>query len=177
MYRKIKQKTIKITEKKSGFFKQLLLKTFHYPDGQNQTFFVNKDRDSAQVLAITADNQIILVKQFRPGPEEESIELPAGAMEKNEEPIDCAIRELKEETGYTGDFEYITGFSYSPYSSGLKHIFLARNCKKISDQNLDSTEFIKVIKINLNEFREKIKYGEIGGFEGAYLALDSLNLL
>ena len=55
------------------------------------------------IVALTEDNKVVLVKQFRKPIEKVLWEIPAGKLEKGENPKDCAIRELKEETGYTAD--------------------------------------------------------------------------
>ena len=71
-------------------------------DQKEGDFFVIETNDWVNVLAVTCDQEIILVRQFRYGTEEYSLEPPGGVIEKGEDPILAGQRELLEETGYAG---------------------------------------------------------------------------
>ena len=107
-------------------------------------------------------NEIILIKQFRYTINKTIIELPAGTLEKNENPLSCAKRELLEETGYKTKFlKKIAEFYPSPGIMTEKmHLFIARNLIK-SKQNFDIDEKIKVIFVNLNKAIKMILKGQI----------------
>ena len=77
----------------------------------------------------------------------------------SEPPLEAAIRELREETGYVSDDwkHLLTIPSNATVSDNFAHVFFAKNCKKVSDQELDDTEFLNVVLIEKNELEEMIK--------------------
>lgn len=177
-FTKIAQKIFKIIHP-GGFHKRIAVKSFELPNGLKETFFVDQDRDSVQIFCITKDANpdVILVQQFRPGPEETQLELPGGGLEPGEEPLHAGIRELMEETGYAGDATYMGSLPYSPYSSGRRHCVLVINAKQVDTQHLDPNEFVTVLKMPLRDFRIKIKNGSIRGWDLGYLGLDYIGKL
>ncbi|MBR3162456.1 MAG: NUDIX hydrolase [Bacilli bacterium] len=114
--------------------------------------------DAVAMLAITEENEILLVIQPRvalPTKTKIDIEIPAGYIEKGEKDIEAANRELLEETGYQAE-NLICIDEYYPslgYSSEKISIILATNCKKISNQKLDKDEYIRCIKVTVDEFK------------------------
>ena len=165
-----------------GFKKTFFAKLFKLPNNLEETYFIEKCKDSVQVLCITKAEvgnspDVVLVQQFRPSHEQLQLELPGGSIEKGEKPIRAGIRELLEETSYEGDATYMGASPYSPYSTGLRHEVLVINAVRSGSQKLDPNEFVTVLKMPLREFREKIKTGEIRGWELGYKALDYLGKL
>ena len=114
------------------------------------------------VLARTADNKLLFVRQFRKAAEKELLEIPAGKLEKGEDPEKCGLRELEEETGYSCRiFKKLTHFYPTPgYSSEIIHIYFADVLVK-GKQHLDEDEFLSVESYTLAEAEEMIKNGEI----------------
>lgn len=166
--------------KEEGFsagFRKLIKKTFILPNWSEDTFDIKAEWRAACILALTKANNVILVKQFRPGPEKVLLELPGGSVEFWEEPLEAAKRELLEETGYTGDVVFVGTSLDDAYSTLLRYNFIAKNCEKISEQNLDSNEFIETVEISLADFRKHIQSGELTDVESGYLCLDFLGLL
>ncbi len=102
------------------------------------------------VAAITPNNTLLFVKQYRFGVEKPLLEFPAGLIEPNEDPKVTALRELEEETGYLANHIKTLGSYYlSPgYSSEIIHLYFAKDLKKTS-QNLDLFEDIEVIEMDL----------------------------
>lgn len=165
-FKKLFQIPVKIEDEKTGYNKTVLVKTIRMPDGLVETFFIDQDRDSVQILPITTDNQIITVVQYRPSLETEQCELPGGGIDPGEDTINAAERELKEETSAISD-EIIHLFSvhYSPYSTGVRHCFLAKNCKLTLKQNLDPGEFIKIKFYSIQEFEKLVEKAKIRGYD------------
>jgi ADP-ribose pyrophosphatase len=116
----------------------------------------------ANVLAITKDQKVVLVKQYRHGVKEVLLELPGGVVEDGEAPLDGIKRELLEETGYTGDvFIDIGNFYPNPANqTNTLHCFLALDVEKVAEQSLDEAEDLEVDLIPLNELIEMTKHGE-----------------
>ena len=117
---------------------------------------------SAAIIPILPNKRIILIKQYRYAVKNTLHEIPAGTMEPGETPVQCAHRELKEETGYTaGRLEKLVQFYPSPgISNELMHLFLAKNLKK-ADEKPSSDETLEVIEVSMDDCLEMIKTGNI----------------
>ncbi len=105
----------------------IIIDDVEYPSGNKSVREVAEHPGGAVALAVFADNQIILVRQFRYPFGEYTWELPAGKLDRNEDPLHCAQRELEEETGYRArDWEKLTTIYTSPgFCSEILHIYLA----------------------------------------------------
>lgn len=114
------------------------------------------------VIPITDADEIVLVKQFRKPFECETLEIPAGKKEKNEQPLSCAERELKEETGITAShITFLADMYPSPgYTDEIVHIYKAEGLI-YGDMSTDEDEFIEVFKYSIKEAVEMIKSGQI----------------
>ena len=123
---------------------------------------VIEHRGAAAMLAFDEENKIILVKQHR-FPHGYVLEIPAGTLEKREEPIKCAFRELEEETGYSAKkmTHLITYYPSIGYNAEIIHCFLASGLKKTSDLKLDDDEILSVVKMDLKKVLSMIKTGKI----------------
>jgi len=150
---------------------------FRLQNGEEQDYYIKKENNVVAIVALTENNEIILTKQFRPGPKKVLLELPGGYIDKNEKPEQAGARELLEETGYTGDAQFVTSLVDCGYSVREKNCVVITNCKKVAGQNLDGTEFINVELISLKEFRELLRSGQNTDIEIGYLGLDYLGLL
>ncbi|MEM1312384.1 MAG: NUDIX hydrolase [Patescibacteria group bacterium] len=147
------QKSEQIT---TGYFK-IYKDTYKYDQKEDRIFHVLETADVALVLALDKDKQVILVKQFRAGPKIETLELPAGKVDEGEEPLNSAKRELLEETGYTGELEYVGSYYKSPSNTGKYHVYFCNKAKKIQDQQLTEYEQgLEVVLIPLHEYLEMI---------------------
>lgn len=123
---------------------------------------VIEHRGAAAMLAFDEENRVILVKQHR-FPHGYVLEIPAGTLEKKEEPIKCAFRELEEETGYRAKkmTPLITYYPSIGYNTEIIHCFVASGLKKIADLKLDDDEILSVIKMDLGKLLRMIKSGKI----------------
>lgn len=132
------------------------------PNGEKSTREVIEHNGGACVVALTEDNEILLVKQFRYAYGKVITEIPAGKIEKGEDPLDCASRELIEETGYSAKNIELLGEVYpSPgYCGEIIYIYKASELTKRC-QNLDADEFLDVIKMPLDEAYKMVINGDI----------------
>jgi ADP-ribose pyrophosphatase len=119
-------------------------------------------RGAAAMLAFDEEDKVILVKQHR-FPHGYVLEIPAGTLEKKEEPINCAFRELEEETGYRARkmTPLITYYPSIGYNTEIIHCFVASGLKKVADLKLDDDEILSVVKIDLSKLLRMIKSGKI----------------
>lgn len=116
----------------------------------------------AGVLAIDDEENLYLVKQFRYPYGEEMLEIPAGKLAIGEDPLDCAKRELEEETGMVANkWESLGAFRPSPgYTDEKLYIYIARDLRP-GKQNLDDDEFLDVTKCDLFRAVKMVERGEI----------------
>lgn len=114
------------------------------------------------VLALTDENEIIFVNQFRYPFEDVLLEIPAGKLNASEDPLECGKRELKEETGVAAAEYIFLGEMYptTAYLTERIHIYLARGLD-FSSQNLDEDEFLDVVRIPFEKAVEMIINNEI----------------
>ncbi len=141
---------------------QLDIDNVQLPNGKLAEREVVHHPGAVGILAVNSNKKVILIKQFRRAIERITIEIPAGKLEKNENPLDCAYRELKEETGYTATFmEKISQIYTSPgFADEIIHIYKAEGLQK-GDSLPDEDEFVEMIELSLDEIDELIKNGEI----------------
>ncbi len=158
-------------------WRKLVKKTFQMPDGKISDFDIKAENQAVCVLALTTDKQVILAKQFRPGPEKILLEMPGGVIDKNETAEAAIKRELLEETGYTGNFQFVGTSLDCAYSTLIRHNFVATDCHKIQEQKLEANEFIEIVTMSLTDFRKHLQSGELTDIESGYLGLDYLKLL
>ena len=117
---------------------------------------------AAAMLAFDEKGKVLLVKQHR-FPHGYILEIPAGTLEKGEKPIDCAYREIIEETGYEAKkmTKLVSYFPSVGYNKEEINIFVASGTKKKFDLKLDNDEFITVVKMDIKKLVGMITSGKI----------------
>ena len=134
------------------------------PNGMVIDGFVLEYRDWVTVIALTKQQEMVLVRQYRHGAQKVILELPGGAMDaEDQSPMQAARRELLEETGYASDtFIQIGCVSPNPANqTNLIYSFLALDAEKVGGQHLDSTEDIEVVLKPLDDVIRMAKNGEL----------------
>ncbi|HSJ08986.1 MAG TPA: NUDIX hydrolase [Longimicrobiales bacterium] len=131
--------------------------------GRTHAFHVVDVPLCAQVVALTEDGRVILVEQFRQGVQRMSLEFPAGVLEGGEDPVEGAVRELEEETGYRPRHAELLGdFDPDPaIQSNRIHVVLARGCTPDGERDQDDGEDVSVRLASVDEVRELIRRGRI----------------
>lgn len=158
-------------------YRPVLRRTFTLPNGTIADFDVLQSNGGAAILALTNDNKIVCFKQFRPGPEEMLFELPGGGIDAGEDPLDAASRELKEETGYKADLQYIGSYYRDAYITGKWQMFVGTNAVLVSPQKLDDAEHGELLLLSVDEFKEKLFAGLMTDTTLGYAGLHKLGLL
>jgi len=131
--------------------------------GDEHDFFVIEAPDWINVVAITKDDEIVLIEQYRQGNKSVTIEIPGGMIDPGEEPLEAAKRELLEETGFAGEDWLQIGevFPNPSIQSNRCFTFLATNCKKVSETNFDTTEDIFTYTKPQTEISKLVSQGKI----------------
>jgi ADP-ribose pyrophosphatase len=119
-------------------------------------------RSWANIVALTKDNQVVMVKQYRHGVCDVLLEFPGGVVEDGEDPRDGAKRELLEETGYTASNIIEVGkiFPNPALQTNTLFCYLALDVEKVADQELDAGEDIEVHLMPLDDLVDLAKRGE-----------------
>ena len=117
----------------------------------------------AVVLPLKSDGKIVLISQYRYPHNEILLELPAGKLEINEDPLLCATRELTEETGYTSNKITKLGKIYTTpgFCDEILHIYLAEDLTPGNHAREEGEEEMEVIELTLDEIKDKIRNGKI----------------
>jgi ADP-ribose pyrophosphatase len=134
------------------------------PDGQIvEPYFVVEMPPSVCAMAVTEDNEVVLVRQYRHAIGETILEIPGGFIDKDEDVEKAIARELLEETGYEFTrFDYLGKIAANPgMLDNFTHLYLARGGKKIAAQQLDHNEDIELLTMPVEEFRSMLHKNEI----------------
>lgn len=131
-------------------------------DGKNEKREIVEHPGGVAVAGLTDKGELLLVRQFRYPYKEVIYEIPAGKLEKGEEPYHAGIREFKEECGAVAKRYFSLGQIYPTpgYCSEIIHLYGATGLS-FGEQNLDEGEFLDVVRMPLPEAVEKIMSGEI----------------
>ncbi len=132
------------------------------PNGKETTREVVEHPGAVTIIGFTPEQELLLVRQHRYPIAQDTLELPAGKLDPAEDPKDCAIRELEEETGYLAkSVELLGKFYTSPgFSDEIMYLYLAEELQE-SKQNCDEDEFVQVVKMTMDEAVENVFNGTI----------------
>ncbi|MEL7021149.1 MAG: NUDIX hydrolase [Bacteroidota bacterium] len=138
----------------------------HLINPRNQTALratILESADAANVVAITEDENIVLVRQYRFGIQAYTLELPGGFIETEEDHLLAAQRELQEETGYTGtDWTYLGSIASNPvFMDSVIHQYVARGVSKTELVRLDEGEDVEIVLLSPDEVIGLLKKGAI----------------
>lgn len=156
------EKTIEENSIYEGKIIKLIKQKVELPNGLESEREIVRHPGGVAILAFKDKETILLVEQFRKPIDKMLIEIPAGKLEKGEDPRDCGIRELEEETGYKAkNFTYLGKFVTAPgFCDEYIYLFKAEDLYN-GVKGGDDDEFINLREVNINTVKEMIKNGEI----------------
>lgn len=157
---KFEEKTISTEHIFKGKIISVQVDEVELPDGKRSNREIVRHPGAVGLIALTKENKIVMVEQYRKPLERSLLEIPAGKLEPGEEPAVTAERELEEETGYrAGQMEYITSFYTSPgFANEIIHIYLASGLEKVENPaNGDEDEFVELVELSLEKALECMK--------------------
>ena len=142
------------------------------PDGTKAKREVVEHSGGVCVAALTDNDELLFVRQFRYPHKRELLELPAGKLEKGENPLEAGIRELEEECGVIAEKVFSLGTVYPTvaYCSEIIHLYGATGLRK-TEQHLDMGEFLSVERKPLDEAVRMVMNGEISDSKTVALVL------
>ena len=148
------------------------------PDGTTAKREVVEHSGGVCVAALTENNELYFVRQYRYPYKKVLLELPAGKLERGEDPMKAGIRELEEECGVVADEVISMGTVYPTvaYCSEIIHLFAAKGLKS-TKQHLDEGEFLAVEKISVADAVEMVMKDEISDSNTVALVLKIDNII
>jgi len=141
---------------------KLRVDTVKMPSGRETRREIVEHSDCVAIVAIDADNNVLLVNQFRKSVERELLEIPAGGIEPGEDPVATVRRELQEETGYLPrKVERLGGFYSTPgYCTEYLYLYLATDLVP-SQLRAEDTESISLVRAPVSQISSLIASGSI----------------
>ena len=137
--------------------------------------FLPENTQMVATIALTTDDKVVVVRQFRPGPEKIMVELPGGFVDKDEPLEVAARRELREETGYEPEAMVFLGSDYKDaYTNGTWNYFLGTGCKLTAPQHLDPYEELEVDTISISQLIANANHGKMTDATAVLLAYEKL---
>ena len=130
---------------------------------QERPFYILESNDWVNVIPLTEEGEVILIRQFRFGIEEVTLEIPGGIVEPGQTPLEAGQRELLEETGYQSDqWEYLGFVHPNPaFLNNRCHSFVARGVKKVAEIRQEESEEIETLQVPYPAIRDFIGEGAI----------------
>ena len=158
----LKEDKISSTQIFSGKLIDLYLDKVRLPNGKKSTREWIDHPGAVCIVPILDNGDVLLIRQFRYGPREEFIEIPAGKIDKNEDPLKCGLRELEEETGYKSNkLTFLTNIHPAiGFSNEKMWMYLAEELE-LSKKKLDEDEFLELLPTPLNQAIEWVFSGKI----------------
>ncbi len=131
--------------------------------GVEHEFYIIESRDWVNIIPVTAGQQVVMIRQYRHGSREVTLEVPGGLTDTGDTPEAAATRELLEETGYQSEaWTKIGEVNPNPALFNNRcYTYLAQNVKKVKAPSLDQTEDIEVVLIPLSDIPDLIRKGTI----------------
>jgi ADP-ribose pyrophosphatase len=158
-------KLLGIEKRYKGKIIDLSIHQIEYPGGRRSIREIVEHPGGAVIAALAGDGRMLFIRQYRHPVEGEIVELPAGKLERGEDPLACARRELREETGYTASrWTKLTTILTTPgFCNERLHIFLAEQiAPDPAGQALEEGErSLKVLSLTIDEALHMIDTGEI----------------
>ncbi|MEC4679665.1 MAG: NUDIX hydrolase [Nitrospirota bacterium] len=140
----------------------LNLDTVVLPNGRTTKLEILRHPGASAVVPLKEDGRVLLIRQLRHATGGFIYEIPAGKLDPQEDPRDCAARELEEEIGYrAGNLELLTSIWTAPgFTDEVIHIFQGTNLE-VGKQNLDQDEVLEIVEWTLEDAISKIQDGTI----------------
>ena len=148
------------------------------PDGRDTRWDILAGGRTVAILALTDDDEVVLARQYRPGPGLVLDELPGGMVDPGEDVAAAAGRELLEETGYAAGSIEVVGSSWlAGFSTIHRFAALARGCRRVAEPAGHGDEHCAPVLVDLAAFLAQVRSGDLTDADAAYRCLDAIGAL
>lgn len=154
------------TTERVGQFRAFDVFRHEMVDGEGRSMgsaFTFGCRDWVSIVPVTEDGRFVLVRQYRHGIDDSTLEVPGGIIDEGQEPDAAALRELREESGYGGGTLTALGaVQPNPALQGnWHHMFLLRGARRLGEPEFDAGEYCEVVVVERDELRACVREGKI----------------
>ena len=132
--------------------------------GKTHDFFVLDSTEWVNIIPVTPNEEVVLIRQYRHGTDDITLEIPGGMVDQEDvSPLHAARREMQEETGYDSDDIIPLGAIHPnpAIQANRCHSFLARNVERVGEPHFDTTEETEVTLVPVGELPELVRQGRI----------------
>lgn len=141
---------------------KIRIETLRLPDGRQVEFHQVDTPDFVIVVPVTEEGRFVLLRQYKHGARRVNVNFPAGTLERGEDPLDCARRELLEETGYEAErWTACGGYVLMGNQRGsTAHLFIAHGCRKVAEPDSGDLEEMRVEMMSRDELLASVAAGD-----------------
>lgn len=158
----------------------VVTRTYRMPDGSVSDWDIHTiGFTTVAVLALTTEGEVVMARQFRPGPGAVLLDMPGGIVDEGETIADAAVRELREETGFEAEAAEVIGSCWAfGASTWRRHVAVARDCLRVGEvTSWGGDEYCEPVVLSIDAFRATLRAGNTTDVDLGYLALDAIGLL
>lgn len=160
----LREKTLSSKEIYNGKIIKVSLDEVKLPNGNTSQREIVRHPGAVAIIALTDEKKLLLVRQYRKPLDRIIYEIPAGKLEPGEKPLDCAKRELEEETGFKSEsIKPLQSFYTSPgFADEIVHVYYTDRLEKLENSaGLDDDEFLDLLEVTLDEAGKLIEENKI----------------
>lgn len=165
---------------RGGTWLPIATRRYRMPDGSESDWEIHvAPFTTVATLALTTGGDVVLTRQFRPGPGAILLDLPGGIVDDGEDIAAAALRELREETGFGADSATVVGSCWAfGASTWRRHVAVVRDAEPVGAvTSWGGDEYCEPVVVSLADFRAHLRTGESTDVDLGYLALDAVGLL
>ncbi|MGH3754725.1 MAG: NUDIX hydrolase [Pseudonocardiaceae bacterium] len=158
-------------------FRRVVSRRYRMPSGEEADWDILIGGRTVAIVALTEDDRVVLVRQFRPGPAKVLLELPGGNVDRGESVEEAAQRELLEETGFkAAALEVVAQTWLAAYATAERYAVVARGCRRVAEPKPDPGDFLEPVELPMPEFVRHVLGGQLTDTDIALRGLVALGV-
>lgn len=159
-------------------YRRVVSRRYRMPSGKEADWDILAGGRTVAIVALTEGDEVVVVRQFRPGPAKVLLELPGGNVDHGESVEAAAERELLEETGFKATtLEVVAQTWLAAYATAERYAVVARGCRRVAAPTPDPGEFLEPVELSMSEFVRHVLGGQLTDADIALRGLVALGVL